>query len=108
MSLPGDYRKIQSIAARCDHCEKLATYVMQGETDSFGAEYHMLCDEHFKLRLDEIEKEKQKPKLCEWCNKEKVGCTMQRDITESHGPLYQVCNECRVKNVNAFVEDEYD
>jgi len=95
-------------------CEQAATLRVQGETDSFGAEYLHYCEECYKLE-EELqayyrEKHANDEGHCEWCKKatpQKHLC-MTRDIDEgSSGPVYEVCADCRKKQ-NDYIDDELE
>lgn len=93
--------------ARCDqHPDRAATGRIQGETDSFGAEYHDLCH----ACIDEMQKHREADRcgFCEWCKKEATDLRYRRDLDEGmSGPLYKVCGECvRSENEEATRELE--
>ena len=96
VSLPGARRRICEGKKRCEnHPERSAKYVVQGETDSQGAELFYLCDECLK-RLDEEEK-LPRPGTCDFCRDPKPDLRPMRNTLDEGigGPVYQVCEGCR-------------
>ena len=97
-TLPGQ-RKAAPAGMMCDdHPDRSAYRRVQGETDSFGAEFLDLCkeccDEIAAYEREEFEKEK----YCEWCGKMKTHVRIHRDFEEGlAGRLYDVCMDCRRK-----------
>ncbi len=88
-------------------CSNPATHRLQGETDSFGAEYHYLCDEHIEKNR-EREETADRSGCCDWCKKDKPELNPRRDIDEgSNGPVYNVCRECAQKD-NEQLQAELD
>ena len=78
----------------CDnHPDRKAVRRIQGETDSFGAEFYDFCQEC----LDEHrqhQKESRKGR-CDWCAKNAFDLRPHRDIEEgSYGRVYEVCGDC--------------
>lgn len=110
-SMPGSSHRLPSGAVCDDHPDRPAVARIQGETDSFGCEYILMCDEcHAKFRVatdaDRIE-----PKRCDWCHEVTTGVVPHRDYDEGMaGPVYQVCPACIAKeSENAQMElDERD
>lgn len=84
----------------CDyHQDRPAVRRVQGETDSFGAEYSDLCQEC----LDEAAKDDAESRTgrCDWCGKGATDLRPRRDFEEGmSGRVYDVCGAC--------VEREYD
>jgi len=109
MGLPGDIIKFHTLDQVCDgyncECTSLVTNRLQGETDSFGAEYHYYCDSCVsKCMKDE---DKQEDEICDWC-KHKKHLTPIRDFEEGlNGPVYYVCSKCRSKQ-DKYIQEEYD
>ena len=93
-------------------CDKDATVRIQGETDSFGAEYIYYCDECDNL-VTEVndyfdKKGENEEAQCEWCKKITTQGDLHytRDIDEgSNGPVYEVCSECRQKQAKEIDEE---
>lgn len=79
----------------CDNHEDVhATKRVQGETDSFGAEYSDYCDECFSTYKAEMDKSKEIVGKCDWCHTSAT-TTPTRDYDEGAcGPVYEVCNSC--------------
>ena len=94
-SMPGA-RSVVSRGTMCDeHPHRLAVRRLQGETDSFGCEYHDLCQEC----LDKISKHQEdqlaEERLCEWCGNMSTGVRPRRDYDEgSYGRLWDACPAC--------------
>lgn len=83
-----------------------ATVRLQGETDSFGAEYSDVCQAHAdSIRTSELNT----PTSCDWCKKMSNNCRSTRDYDEGmSGPVYMVCPACRLKqSQDADEEVEY-
>ena len=118
MGLPGDVirRYSPTTTVTCEWsdgknpCTCLATVQIQGETDSFGYEVVDLCEEHLAQDREKEQKKRSKPQSCDWCKKAKTGVRAHRDWTEgSHGPVYQVCTNCRLaESAEIQAEIEYD
>lgn len=103
-SLPGAVRKSPN-GYHCDtHEDRPAVYRVQGETDSFGCEWHDMCQECYDAYQKEDPYEDWE---CEHCNsKESVG--PWRDPDEGMaGPVYYICAPCRIKR-NRYHQDVYD
>lgn len=101
MVLPGDTLPL-AYEHSCDDCDKRAVIILVGETDSFGSEYHYLCQKcHDKAK--EADREwREKAHFCDWCKKEKTNCTYRRDYEEGRGgPVYMVCPDCWRKHSRA-------
>lgn len=106
--------KLQYLKGEDWSCESPATVRVQGETDSFGAEYHHLCDGCYALDTEiqkySTDKHKEDEATCEWCKKitTQKDIRVTRDIDEgSNGPVYDVCSECRIKQ-NDQINEELD
>lgn len=90
----------------CEVCEERnppkaekAVVKLQGETDSFGAEYTYMCAAHLTEYKIDVLIAKRKPCHCDWCKKPTTDTTPFRDTMDegSHGPVYEVCKACRIK-----------
>lgn len=93
-TMPGSIHKVPS-GQTCDkHTDRMATFRVQGETDSFGAEYVDMCDEckaEFQAAKEELN-----PGYCQWCGKHADDRKPTRDYDEGmSGPVYDVCQPCR-------------
>lgn len=90
----------------CDqHDDRPAVARVQGETDSFGAEYADLCQEC----IDEVSKyaAEQRTGRCDWCKLEKDDLRPRRDFEEGTcGRVYDVCGEC-VRKENERIREEF-
>lgn len=107
MGMPGSILGKLDGSHKCDWCRtNPATINMQGETDSFGYEENHICTScHEKSKHDERERYESET-FCDWCKKDKKHCTLMRDSDEgSHGPVYNVCPECRGKYQKAQMEE---
>jgi len=91
-SLPGSKHVVPE-GMMCDSCEvNKATVRIQGETDSFGAEFHDVCADCEKKFSDSM------TGTCDWCGKDEVPLKPTRDYDEGTcGPVYYVCGECKQK-----------
>ncbi|MDO8425297.1 MAG: hypothetical protein Q7T01_02170 [bacterium] len=102
-TLPGSVRRVPDGQA-CDDCYKPATHRVQGETDSFGAEWADLCDE-----CGTRERERRRKDCagnCDWCKEHTNALTSTRDYDEgTHGPVYHVCKWCCDKQQRALEEE---
>ena len=101
-SLPGSHHKLPAGIA-CDDCGAPATHRIQGETDSFGAEYIDLCETCYR-------KEQQlgatTESACDWCGKLASDTQPYRDMEEGMcGPVYQVCGDCRKKDAESWARE---
>ncbi len=95
--------------SKCDeHPERAAVRRVQGETDSFGCEYHDMCQEC----LDEYVKASQEADhsgKCDWCGKSVDRLIPHRDIEEgSCGRVYEVCNPCIDAERKRWEEEDED
>lgn len=100
MNLPGSIHPVTP-GTPCEDCDNgtLADVLLQGETDSMGAEYHPLCN---KCRLQRVRESSSHISKCDRCGKERE-TRPWRDWEEgSSGPVYYICMECRHK------ANEYD
>ncbi len=98
-SLPGAVDRSESAlsGSMCDnHDDRKAVIRVQGETDSFGCEYHHLCQEchdAWNAEVDPLETGD-----CDWCKNPSTGLRPTRDTDEGMaGPVYYVCQPCRKK-----------
>ncbi|HCB2209074.1 TPA: hypothetical protein MYR09_004163 [Citrobacter farmeri] len=80
---------------KCDeHPERDAVKRVQGETDSFGCEYHDMCLECHDQYVIESNNADYSGK-CDWCGKHADLLVPHRDIEEgSYGRVYDVCKPC--------------
>ena len=94
-SLPGSLHSVPA-GAKCDeHPQYTAYYRVQGETDSFGAEYAFMCAECYTKHMEYVKAERNSESQCDWCKTMQVGCRSQRDYEEGlGGPVYNVCPRC--------------
>ena len=103
-TLPG-HRSAPPDDALCDeHPDRPAVNRVQGETDSFGAEFYDLCQEC----LDELKKHAAEARegVCDWCSTEAKDLRPRRDLDEGmYGPVYRVCGTC-VRKENALLQEE--
>ncbi len=104
-TLPGSLH-VPSVAATCDeHEDRLAVKRVQGETDSFGAEYIDMCQECFD-KYEVESKEADHSGTCEWCNSFAPRVRPRRDLDEgSYGRVYNVCDAC-IKRENDDAREE--
>lgn len=88
--LPGHLLKLPAPCDCDDHPGVPAYRRVQGETDSFGCEYHDLCEECVnKVRSQKIEG------ACDYCHADSEDLRHFRDYDEgSCGPVYRLCAPC--------------
>jgi hypothetical protein len=99
------------VAATCDdHPDRPAVKRVQGETDSFGAEYIDMCQECLDAFRNRDTTEEQTGS-CDWCGGSATDLRSRRDWEEgSSGPVYRVCGACVTKENKRMAEelDDYD
>lgn len=87
-------------------CTCRAVYSIQGETDSFGAEYHYYCEQHYKVvkEIHQFVKTKRssmgETQSCDLCKHDTPIGEIKpiRDYDEGmNGPVYYACPSCRDK-----------
>lgn len=84
----------------CDNCDKPAFKRVQGETDSFGAEYLDLCKEHYEhITADNTVGE------CDWCGVDEKLQPIRDPEEGQSGPVYYVCDSCRTKFFDNIMEE---
>ncbi|MHA2180094.1 MAG: hypothetical protein ACXAAH_01585 [Promethearchaeota archaeon] len=108
-SLPGNVIKLSHNDEICEgyncNCDNVATHRMQGETDSFGAEYMYYCKSCLAKCQEDIDKSEEDN--CEWCHT-KASLQPVRDFEEGlSGPVYYVCSSCAHKQ-NKRMQEELD
>lgn len=97
-TLPG--HRISVSEGECEKCGAPATCRLQGETDSFGAEWWTLCDE-----CADKSSETSPSGECETCRGDSEKLVPSRCWEEGPGgPVYWVCPECRERDVQAARE----
>lgn len=101
-TLPGSRRKVPP-GTICDSCDEPAITRIQGETDSFGAEFADVCQVH----LDELlGAESDTSGKCDWCGNEVESRSPRRDSDEGmHGPVYFVCAPCADQDHEALARE---
>jgi hypothetical protein len=106
--MPGSTHELPA-GAMCDqHGDRPAVRRLQGETDSFGCEYVDMCQECLDEHRRFIEAERDRPRFCDWCKKEKHGVRPHRDIDEGMaGPVYDVCTDC-IRKENKRLHEELE
>jgi hypothetical protein len=106
IGVPGSTRAISPGVTKCEGyncvCPEYAIIRLQGETDSFGAEYFNYCEACYKACMDA---EKDIEDNCDWC-KEMAKVYPVRDYSEGmSGPVYYVCMECSTKQDKEALEE---
>lgn len=107
-TLPGALMSLPP-GTMCDsHPTVLAVARVQGETDSFGAEFHDVCEEcRAQFHKNVIE---HRVGDCEWCRQRSINLRPTRDYDEGMtGPVYNVCGACAKKQRDeaiAYLEDD--
>lgn len=107
-SMPGSSHSFPE-GAMCDrHADLPAVARIQGETDSFGCEYILMCDDCLSAFRAFQDQEREAEKYCDWCRSMQKGVRPHRDMDEgSAGPLYNVCPKCIAKETEeAYAELE--
>jgi hypothetical protein len=111
-TLPGALRKPPKDMACDDHPDRLAVMRVQGETDSYGAEYLDMCQACFEAYQAAP---KDSEGTCAWCKTHQVTLRPYRDGDEGVcGPVYEVCEGCRKKDAARWaaelqeMEEEHD
>ena len=105
-SMPGSSHSFP-VGSMCDqHEDRPAVRRVQGETDSMGCEYMLVC----QACVGKMEEYVPEPAFCKGCKTEQVlGPWRDRDEGQA-GPVYYYCRDCRIE-LNAFVDEsvqEYD
>lgn len=104
-TLPG-YKSTAPDSSACDQCGKPAAYRIQGETDSFGAEFEDLCTDCFQSHQEQIEAQPSGLERCDWCHSMSDDVRPYRDMEEGMcGPVYDVCGACRKKDADAWLSE---
>lgn len=88
----------------CDDCDQPATFMMIGETDSFGSEVSHYCTQHMLEHQQANREARAETETCEFCGAVTEDCEPFRDPEESYGPVYTVCLACRVAANKRFAE----
>jgi len=111
MNLPGNTRDITKLSITCarENCDRKATIRVQGETDSFGAEFEELCETCYAQDLANEAAERAagthwlQTAHCDWCKKSgQPDVRHTRDPDEGMGgPVYLVCSACRNRRDDA-------
>jgi len=100
-TLPGSVHKAEG---SCDDCGQPATRRVQGETDSFGAEYADLCDACFEE--ERARRRANRAGNCDWCDKHVDLRIWTRDYDEGmHGATYRVCKKCYDRQQAALTKE---
>jgi len=111
-TLPGSSHRVEPGATCDNHDDRAAVACIQGETDSFGAEYMHLCADCLKEHKEEARKGV--TGQCDWCSADDVRLFHKRDSDEGlHGPVYEVCQNCinkdneRAREELAWMDERY-
>ena len=106
-SMPGSKHRVEPGATCTNHENVLAVQKIQGETDSYGAEYFYLCEACKVIRDKSLHQ--LNPGVCDWCNDKSNHLVKRRDPDEgTSGRVYNVCNECIVKQNERFEQERMD
>ncbi len=105
-SMPGSIHELP-LNSRCDeHSNCKAVVRIQGETDSFGAEYYDMCQVCLDKYRKEVAKTRDRLGTCEWCKTNNVKTRPYRDFEEGmSGRLYDVCAACVRKEYLRLLEE---
>lgn len=106
-SLPGSRHPLPAEAMCDDHPDRSAVARVQGETDSFGAEYYDMCEECLARHKAFHADPDNSLGTCEWCKARDVRVRPHRDYEEgSAGRVYDVCDQC-ITRENKRLDDEW-
>lgn len=106
--LPGRRHALPE-GATCEcHPDRPAVANVQGETDSFGFETILMCQECLDADREYERSEEARTGTCDWCKREATDLAWARDYDEGmHGPVYRACKGCR-ERVEAEARREMD
>jgi hypothetical protein len=93
-----------------DHPERAAYKRVQGETDSFGAEFHDMCKECYEKHRIDMEEYRAQAAIgkCEWCGSHATDLRKRRNMDEGlSGRIYDVCGTC-VQREMEWLEEELE
>lgn len=99
MGLPGDVSRRYLEGKTCEDCkgEVKATVRLTGESDSFGSEYHYLCEKHYAVYKRHVVKNPLKG-ICDHCKSDNVEIKPWKDPDEgSCARIHYICNNCKKK-----------
>lgn len=101
-TLPGHIAELP-IASMCDtHPDRISIIRIQGETDSFGAEYYDLCQECLTAHRAVAPPAGK----CDWCKKPADRLRSGRDYDEGMaGAVYLVCTPCLDRQTQRLEEE---
>lgn len=92
-TLPGTHGPFPAGTMCDEHPDRPAVARIQGETDSFGADFIDFCAECRDALREEMRKARHGQ--CEWCKQEAIDLRDRRDDEEgSYGRVYSVCGAC--------------
>ncbi|MCJ2020596.1 hypothetical protein MKK84_24735 [Methylobacterium sp. E-065] len=109
--LPGRRHPLPDGAMCDEHSDRAAVANVQGETDSFGFETVLLCQECLDADRAYEATEEAHTGTCDWCKREATDLAWARDYEEGMGgPVYRVCRACsdRVAAEARREMDEHD
>jgi len=95
-TLPGTRRTPEPGAVCDDHEDRPAVAKIQGDTDSFGAEWFYVCQECLDAFLEEMrgEKPEAEKSACDWCSRIDHLSPIRNSGEGMCGPVYYVCKAC--------------
>ncbi len=107
--LPGRHCTVAPDSTCDEHTDRVAVKCIQGETDSFGAEYIYMCAECYAIYAAEVAAvDPDAVGHCSWGNHSGQGIRPMRDHDEgSSGPVYYACRACRTKHAE-YERREYE
>lgn len=109
--LPGRRHPLPDGAMCEQHPDRAAVANVQGETDSFGYETVLMCQECLDADRAYEATEEAHSGQCDWCKREATDLSWARDYDEGmSGPVYRVCRTCsdRVAAEARREMDEHD
>ncbi len=104
-SMPGSVHSFPK-GSMCDtHPDRPAVRRIQGETDSFGCEFYLECEECASVKPEPYKG------TCDWCKEGPFHLVAARDYEEgSAGPIYWVCVPCKSRHFERLAQEmgDYD
>lgn len=105
-TLPGAAHHVPDGEACDHHPDRPAVARIQGETDSFGAELHDLCQECLEADRRAAASPEARTGTCDWCKGEATDLAWRRDYEEGMAArVYRVCGACRKRDDARIAED---
>lgn len=109
--LPGRRHPLPDGAMCDEHPNRPAVANVQGETDSFGYETILMCQECLDADRAYEATEEAHTGTCDWCKREATDLAWARCYDEGlSGPTYRVCGACKERQTQRLQRemDEHD